>query len=99
VFDRSEIGIRLALGADPGSIFVLILREGWQLVGVGATLGLIGAFAASRFVESLLFGVRAIDPLTFVAVCVLLSAVATIACLVPARRAMRVDPVVALRAS
>jgi putative ABC transport system permease protein len=94
---RTEIGIRVALGARPSSIFGLILGEGLWLVAIGAVLGLTGAFIASRSIESQLFGVRPGDPLTFVAVCAVLALVATLACLIPARRAMRVDPVVALR--
>jgi putative ABC transport system permease protein len=96
---RTEIGIRLALGARPSSIFSLILGEGLRLVGIGAALGLTGAFVGTRYVESLLFGVRAGDPLTFVAVCLILTSIATLACLIPARRAMRVDPVIALRSA
>jgi len=96
---RTEIGIRLALGARPGSILAMILGEGLRLVALGAALGLCAAFAVSRWIESQLFGVRSTDPLTFAAVCVLLVATAVIACLIPARRAMRVDPAVALRSS
>jgi predicted permease len=94
---RTEIGIRLALGARPGSILSLILGEGLRLVAIGAVIGLTAAFAASRWLESQLFGVPPTDPLTFAAVCLLLTMVAIFACLVPARRAMRVDPAVALR--
>ena len=96
---RTEIGIRLALGAKPTSILSLILGEGLRLVGIGAVLGLVAALLATRWVESQLFGVRATDPLTFAAVCLLLTAVASVACLIPARRAMRVDPARALRSA
>jgi predicted permease len=94
---RSEIGVRLALGARPSAIFGLMLTDGLRLVAIGALIGLGGAFATTRFLESQLFGVRPIDPPTFAFGVVLLAGVATIACLLPARRAMRVDPVVALR--
>ena len=77
----------------------MILGEGLRLVAIGAVLGLAGAFAATRYVESQLFGIRPSDPLTFVAVCLILATVATLACLIPARRAMRVDPAVALRSA
>jgi ABC-type antimicrobial peptide transport system permease subunit len=96
---RTEIGIRLALGARPRAILSMILGEGLRLVAVGAVIGLVAAFAASRWVESQLFGVRSTDPLTFAAVCLLLLASAVIACVIPARRAMRVDPAVALRST
>ncbi len=95
---RTEIGIRLALGAKPASILSLILGEGLRLVAFGAVIGLAAALAASRWLESQLFGVRPTDPLTFAAVCLLLTTVAALACLIPAARAMRVDPAVALRA-
>ena len=77
----------------------MILGEGLRLVAWGAAIGLLAAFAASRWVESQLFGVRSTDPLTFAAVCLLLLASAVIACVIPARRAMRVDPAVALRST
>lgn len=95
---RTEIGIRLALGANPGSILRLVLGEGMRLVLIGAAIGLAGALVSTRWLSSQLFGVRPSDPLTFVAVCVLLTGVAALACLIPARRAMRVDPAGALRA-
>jgi ABC-type antimicrobial peptide transport system permease subunit len=94
---RSEIGIRLALGAAPSSIFGLILTEGLRLVAIGTAIGLTAAFVTTRYIQALLFGVDPIDVTTFAAVSVLLTATATIACLVPARRAMTVDPVVAFR--
>jgi putative ABC transport system permease protein len=92
-----EFGVRLALGAGARHILELVLREGVWLIGLGLLVGLGGAFAASRFIQSLLFGVGATDPLTFGAIAVLLATVALAACLIPARRATRVDPVVALR--
>jgi putative ABC transport system permease protein len=92
-----EFGVRLALGAGARHILELVLREGILLIGLGLLVGLGGAFAAARFVQAMLFGVGATDPLTFGAIAVLLAAVALAACLIPARRATRVDPVVALR--
>ena len=92
-----EIGIRMALGAAQRGVLGLILRQGLVLVIIGLVLGIGGALAVSRVMEGLLFGVGASDPLTFVAVAVVLLAVATVACLVPARRATTIDPLVALR--
>jgi ABC-type antimicrobial peptide transport system permease subunit len=94
----SEIGVRMALGAERGRVLWMILRQTLVLLGVGLALGLPAAALASRLVASQLFGVRAIDPLSFVGGIVVLAAVATGAGLVPARRATRVNPVVALRA-
>ena len=92
-----EIGLRLALGAEPRTIFRLMLTDGLRLVAVGAVIGLAGALAGARYVENQLFGVAPRDPLTLVGVCAMLFVVAMAACLIPARRAMRVDPAVALR--
>jgi putative ABC transport system permease protein len=92
-----EFGVRLALGATVGHVLQLVLREGIALVALGVGLGLAGAFALSRFVQSMLFGIGAHDPFTFIATATLLGAVGVIACLVPALRATRVDPVIALR--
>jgi putative ABC transport system permease protein len=94
---RGEIGIRLALGAAPGSIFSLILGEGLRLVGIGTAIGLTAALATTRYIQTLLFDVDPIDATTFIAMSLVLTATATLACLIPARRAMRVDPVVAFR--
>jgi putative ABC transport system permease protein len=92
-----EIGIRMALGAQPSSMLVLILGRGTRLALAGIATGVLGALALTRFLSSLLFEVQAKDPLTFAGVAVLLMAVALAACYIPARRAMKVDPMVALR--
>jgi putative ABC transport system permease protein len=92
-----EIGIRMAVGAQAGEIFRMIIREGLELSLAGLVLGLVGALWLGRAGSSLLFGVTATDPLTFITVSLLLIAVATAACYFPARRAMKVEPMVALR--
>jgi len=92
-----EIGIRLALGAERRTIVRMMLRQGVALVVVGATIGLACAVGVSRSMAGLLYGVRPIDPLTFAAVSILLVAVAIFSCYIPARRATRVDPIIALR--
>jgi predicted permease len=92
-----EIGIRLALGAKRMDVLGLILGEGMKMAALGLLLGLAFALGLTRLMASLLFGVSATDPLTYTAVAILLMAVALAACYVPARRAMRVDPIVALR--
>ncbi len=92
-----EIGLRLALGAQAGHIFRMIIGEGLTLSLTGVALGLMGAWWLGRAGSSLLFGVTASDPLTFTTVSLLLTSVATAACYFPARRAMKVDPIVALR--
>ena len=93
----NEIGIRMALGAQTRDVLRLIVSQGFKLVLLGLTIGLAGAFAVTRVISSLLFGVTTKDPLTFVAVAVLLAFVALLACYIPARRAARVDPMEALR--
>jgi len=92
-----EIGIRMAVGAQAGEIFRMILGEGLRLSGTGLLLGLLGALWLGQAGSSLLFGVTATDPLTFIAVSLLLIAVAVAACCLPARRAMKIQPIVALR--
>jgi ABC-type antimicrobial peptide transport system permease subunit len=92
-----EIGIRMALGATLRDVLRLIVGDGMRMVIIGLALGLTGAFAMTRILSALLLGVGATDPLTFVAVTILLFAVAMLACLIPARRATKVDPIIALR--
>ncbi len=92
-----EIGIRAALGAQRRDVLQMVLRQGLVLIVVGLAVGVLAAYGATRFLQTLLFGVRATDPLTFALVCGLLVAVGVLACYIPARRATRVDPMVALR--
>jgi ABC-type antimicrobial peptide transport system permease subunit len=93
-----EIGIRMAFGADRSQVVGMVLRQGFSLVAVGIVAGLIGAFALTRLMQGLLYGVRPNDPITFVAVTALLLFVALMASFLPARRATRVSPIIALRA-
>ncbi|HXG90118.1 MAG TPA: ABC transporter permease [Vicinamibacterales bacterium] len=92
-----EMGIRLALGAAPADLLMMVLRQGLLLTGVGLAIGLVLAFVATGFMRSLLPGIAPRDPITFIGVPLLLTAIATVAALIPARRASSVDPLVALR--
>jgi predicted permease len=92
-----EVGVRVALGAARGDVLLLIMRQGMSLALIGLALGLLMAFGAAQFLVKLLFGVSPVDPLTFAGVTALLALVAALACFVPARRATKVDPLVALR--
>jgi ABC-type antimicrobial peptide transport system permease subunit len=93
-----EFGVRIAIGAGPREILALVLGQGSRLVAAGLALGLGGAFLTTQLLQSLLFGIDERDPMTFVAVAVLLAAVALLAIWLPARRATQVDPIIALRA-
>jgi len=92
-----EVGIRMALGANPRNILRLILRQGMIPALIGVAIGLAGSFALTRLIAGQLYGVKPTDPLTLAAVSALLCLVTAAACVIPARRAMRVDPMVALR--
>jgi putative ABC transport system permease protein len=92
-----EIGIRIALGAERGDVFKLVIKKGLLLIVVGLVIGVAGALALTRVLTSFLYGVTTTDPMTFVAVSLLLIAVGLVACYIPARRATRIDPMSALR--
>lgn len=94
----SEIGVRLALGASPRQVFMQVLGQGLKLAAIGVAVGLVAAAAATRLVRGLLFNTSATDPLVYASLALLLLTMAALACYVPARRAMRVDPMTALRA-
>jgi putative ABC transport system permease protein len=93
-----EVGIRMALGAQSRHVVRLVVRQGAVLTLLGLAIGIAGALGAARLITHLLFGVSATDPVTFAGVCVVLAAVAALASYLPARRATRVDPIIALRA-
>jgi putative ABC transport system permease protein len=93
-----EIGVRLALGATPAQVGGLIVRQGLGLALAGVALGIVGALGAARAIEGLLYSVSATDPMVYSTLAALLLSIAALACYVPARRAMRVDPMAALRA-
>jgi putative ABC transport system permease protein len=92
-----EIGVRLTLGAQPREILQLVIGKGLWLAAVGIAVGIVGALGMTRLLVFMLAGVSPRDPLTFTGVALLIAAVALAACYIPARRAMRVDPMVALR--
>jgi putative ABC transport system permease protein len=92
-----EIGVRIALGAQRGEVMRLVLGQGARMALIGAAVGTVAALGLTRLMAAQLFGVSAHDPVTFAGVAVLLVVVAIAACYVPARRAMRIDPIVALR--
>jgi ABC-type antimicrobial peptide transport system permease subunit len=93
-----ELGLRMALGAEPAQLRATVIREGMSVAGIGGAVGLAGALAVSRVMASLLYGVKATDPLTFAVVAFALGSVALVACYIPARRATKIDPLKALRA-
>jgi putative ABC transport system permease protein len=93
-----EIGIRTALGAQPAGLLGMFVRHGLRLAGIGAALGLVAAAGLTRLMSSLLFGVTALDPVTYAAVSALLIVAGVLASYLPARRAIAIDPVQALRA-
>jgi putative ABC transport system permease protein len=92
-----EIGIRMALGAEPRNIFEMVLRQGLKIIGIGIAVGLVVSFGGARLFSSMFEGVGPTDPLTYSLVVVLLVGVALVACWLPARRATRVSPLTALR--
>jgi ABC-type antimicrobial peptide transport system permease subunit len=92
-----EIGLRLAMGARPSSVVALLVGQGLRLLGIGAAAGLTGALMGTRYIEAQLFGVTATDPVTFVSGCLVLATAGITASVIPALRAMRIDPVRALR--
>ena len=93
----NEIGVRMALGAQPGDILRLMLGHAGKLVGIGLIIGILGSIAGSRLLTNILYEVSPYDPMTFVSVSLVLSAVGLLACYIPSRRATKVDPVIALR--
>ena len=94
----NEIGIRMSLGADRGRVLRMVLREGGVLLGVGLAIGVVGAYGAANVIRGLLFGVTPHDPITLVGVAAMMSVIGIVACWIPARRAARIDPAIAMRA-
>jgi ABC-type antimicrobial peptide transport system permease subunit len=94
---KHELGVRLALGATPGRVLSMVMRQGMSFVLMGLSIGVAGALLMGRLMSSLLFAVAPTDPITFIAVSVVLIVVAAAACFVPARRVTSIDPMLALR--
>jgi putative ABC transport system permease protein len=92
-----EIGIRIALGAERRIVLRMILKQAMTLTGIGVCAGIVGGLVVTQFMKGILFGVNATDPLTFLAVACFLGAIAALASFIPARRATRIDPIIALR--
>jgi putative ABC transport system permease protein len=92
-----EYGIRMALGAQARDIFTLVLKEGFRLAIIGIAVGIAGALALTHYLRSLLFGISATDPIIFLSISLMLITIALLACYIPARNAMRVAPMIALR--
>ena len=92
-----ELGIRMALGAAQSDMLKLVVRQGMLLSGIGVAIGLAASFGLNQILKNLLFGVKATDPITYLSVAVVLVSVALLACYIPARRATKIDPLVALR--
>jgi ABC-type antimicrobial peptide transport system permease subunit len=92
-----EMGIRMALGASAREVVGMVLRQGLRTIGIALAIGLAASLGATRLLETQLFGVAAVDPLTFAVAPAILAMIAAVACYLPARRASRVDPLVALR--
>ena len=87
----------MALGAEPGMVVRMVIMEGGRLAAIGLVIGLVGAVFAARAISTQLFGIRAYDPVSYLAIVALLAGVSLLACIIPARRAMRIDPLTALR--
>ena len=95
----NEIGIRMSLGADRGTVQRMILREGGVLLAIGLGLGVAGSYFATTSLRSLLFGVQPHDPVTLIGVALMMAAIGVVACWIPARRAARIDPAITMRAA